>query len=183
MRQTLTGLTVSIDGGAPQKCELTRWQDVEYVRWARAVKPDLLWSTTDDAGHRHAYAPDGTLPTLRIELVRVDCTGGCGDDYCEGYDAIEYHCTVCGQVVEPGTVPDIEVRTTGVPITGPVDWSLRAWAAAPLNVAVPVVIDGGDGHTWTGRAMAVGVERTHDGDMIMEMVSASPLTDAAKPAR
>lgn len=35
---------------------------------------------------------------------------------CEGYDVTLWHCRACGEQVEPGTIPDRQAMTTGVPV-------------------------------------------------------------------
>ncbi|HEY9473936.1 MAG TPA: hypothetical protein VIS06_08800, partial [Mycobacteriales bacterium] len=91
-------------------------------RMLNATKPDLAWTHRDNLGHFHAYSKGGELPTLRTELVHVPCDDGC----CEGYSIPEYHCRICGEVVDPPVVPDREAMQRGVPMAQPVRWTVEA---------------------------------------------------------
>lgn len=113
---TLTATAV-INNGHAWPCEVEIEQDVDYVRSISATKPDPRWEFIDDAGHFHAFAEDGELPTLNSERVEMPCDGSCGG-VCEGegYTVLRWTCRICGQEVEPGYVPDYEAQTVGTPI-------------------------------------------------------------------
>jgi hypothetical protein len=77
---------------------------VEQVETTGASKKDLSWQFTDTAGHYHAWADDGSLPTLvrRDEYVTDPDEG---DDF--GYTAIHLHCRICDEEVQPHWVPSL----------------------------------------------------------------------------
>lgn len=111
---------VVIDGNGPYRCEVEIRQEVEMVRSDLAAKPDAQWEHTDSRGHFHAFAADGTLPTVRKDFEHVPCDGACGfESGCEGYDRPIYECLICSERVEPRYVPDHAARTVGVPVEGP----------------------------------------------------------------
>lgn len=90
----------------------------ERARMESAVKPDQAWSYIDAAVHEHTWL-GRTLPTLERRSRHIPCDGSCGG-VCEGegYYVPEYVCPRCGEVVEPGHVPDWQARGEGLPITG-----------------------------------------------------------------
>lgn len=109
-------VTIVIDNGEPMQGEYNascEWIDVTSDR---AVRPDPSWSFVDGRGHYHAWAQPAdssrNLPTLKAESVEMPCDGSCGG-VCggEGYVRTEYHCGLCGEVVEPRTVPDRGTKT------------------------------------------------------------------------
>lgn len=99
---TLRG-PVLVDGRASYG-EITIFTQMIEMRFAFATEPDLRWSDTDPSGHFHAYAHDGSLPTLDTIREHVDCNG-CGDEDCDGYDVVTYVCSICRAPVEPKTKP------------------------------------------------------------------------------
>jgi len=113
----------SINGRAPVRGQLEVEQHVERVRSERATKPDPSWEFTDEAGHWHAFASEGELPTLTGTPVDVPCDGSCGG-LCggEGCRIVRYNCRGCGQEVQPEYVPDWEARTRGVQVFGLKEW-------------------------------------------------------------
>lgn len=122
--QMTTPVTVSIGGGEFIGARLTVITPVEYVRVRDAVRPDLTWSETDDAGHVHRFAPAGTdIPTAVGRSRPVPCDGSCGG-VCggEGYAVTVWHCRECDAVINPRWLPDELAREVGVPIVGPRDW-------------------------------------------------------------
>ncbi|ETK36105.1 hypothetical protein [Microbispora sp. ATCC PTA-5024] len=129
---TLTAMA-AVNNGREWPCEIEIQQDVEYVRSERATKPDPGWEFIDAAGHFHAFAEGGELPTLNSERVEMPCDGSCGG-VCEGegYTVLRHTCRICGQEVEPGYVPDYEARTVGEPIF------LRKMATVTITSAEPV---------------------------------------------
>lgn len=120
MSSVMAGATeVVIDGHGPYECEIEVTQQVEMVRSYTAIKPDVGWEHTDSRGHFHAFAADGSLPTLREVRVHVFCDGSCGfESGCEGYDRAYYERLICGERVKPVFEPDHAARTLGVPVPG-----------------------------------------------------------------
>lgn len=163
---------VSINGGEPVAAQLRITQERIDVS-TNLPKPDPRWSFTDAAGHFHAYTEEETTPTLIVRMVHMPCDGSCGgvcDD--EGYDATHYHCRICDEEIEPGTIPGPHYDTMPglmsweiaamVPLNGRAGVSVRfeptAGAFEYFGVALPgeVTIQGGsDGIT--GRTMLHGV--------------------------
>jgi hypothetical protein len=95
--------------------------------------PDMQWFALDKAGHFHAFADDGTLPTLDEEQVVVPCDGtSCGNwaDECEGTTKTVYRCKICKKKVKPQWTTSVDTfrktapgrRTTEIEfkVTGPV---------------------------------------------------------------
>lgn len=83
--------------------------------------PDLSWTFQDANGHFHAFDKGGDLPTLNAVPRHVDCDGSCGG-ICqgEGYNVIDYTCVLCGEVVEPGSLPGPHSET----LPTPVEWDV-----------------------------------------------------------
>jgi hypothetical protein len=108
---TLHAVTVRLDDREPVRGELMVSREVETIYSERATKPDSAWEYTDPFGHWHAYADDGSLPTLDAKQEHVDCDGTCGG-LCEGegYKVTRYYCRICSAPVEPARVPDHEPR-------------------------------------------------------------------------
>lgn len=114
--------TLTLDGHPPMPVAEFEMEPppVTYVRSEGAAKPSTLWRHTDEHGHEHRWV-DGELPTLTATTRHVECDGSCGG-VCEGegYDVTVWHCSACGDEVEPGRVPDYAARNVGTPIvTGP----------------------------------------------------------------
>jgi hypothetical protein len=111
-------MTVSINGGQPLACSVRFEQDMIDVSSLTASKPDPAWQMVDAAGHYHAWAKGGQLPTLTIVEVPEPCEE-CDDDEddepCEGHTRTEYQCRLCHQVIEPRTVPDEAARNRRIP--------------------------------------------------------------------
>ena len=58
--------------------------------------PDLRWKFTDEAGHRHVYGQDKSLPSLKAVTERVTVHG-------DSWEEIDhYECIACGEEVTPG---------------------------------------------------------------------------------
>ena len=108
---------------------------------ARKVSPDMVWEYVDCAGHWHAYDKDGKHPTLDARSEHVECNGGCGDDVCEGYDIPVYHCSICGEEIEPAVV--VESPGPVEYVTGRMTWTVqvRQFVSEP-RVSVRVLFDG-----------------------------------------
>jgi hypothetical protein len=60
---------------------------------------DLDWSYTDRDGHWHAFADDGSHPTLDKNTRRVPTGPDPDEDF---YTETWYACSICGQTVKPG---------------------------------------------------------------------------------
>lgn len=147
--------TVSIDGGPSLPAEVTvHSAPVEWVRSEHAVKPDPGWRVVDGHGHEHRWAltdrkerwrPEA-LPTLQAVPTPIPCDGACGDPGCEGYTVTRHVCRECGELVEPGTVPDRQMRDVGEPIrVGP------ATADVVIEAAQVGRVDAATDRMWAGR--------------------------------
>jgi hypothetical protein len=171
--------TVVIDGDGPYECEVEITQRVEMVRSWGATKPDPRWEHTDSHGHFHTFAEDGSLPTLRTEIVEMPCDGSC-DDVCggEGYTITRYRCKICGDEVEPGYVPDYQARESGTPIMGPKDATVTIHSDRVFEertVSVHVTANGDEwigigeihntGATWSG-----GEAPTHTAEVFAQFL-------------
>lgn len=165
----------SIDGGPFLSAQLTVDQEITLVRSSTAVKPDHAWSETDPAGHVHRFADGSDKVPSALKLSRpVPCDGSCGGA-CEGEGASVpvWTCFQCGANVTPRFVPDYNARTFGVPVRGPMQWTLTLEEfstrplvpATPGSYRLPVVIrlPNGDEHkgpfvveseSWTGELTA-----------------------------
>jgi hypothetical protein len=100
----MSGLAFWIDGKGPYQGSISFEQDWIDVSTMTESRPDPGWIFTDAAGHFHAFAEDGDLPTLKSVTINVPCAGGCGeveDGDCGGYDDSEYRCRLCAEVVTP----------------------------------------------------------------------------------
>lgn len=109
---------------------LTVEQERIFVGSDRATKPDPSWEFVDKAGHWHAFAMDGELPTLERYEKRVPHDGSCGG-VCEGEGTVEvrYRCRACGKRVRPAWVPDEAARTATMP--GRQSWSVTIKGVDP----------------------------------------------------
>lgn len=131
-----SGVMVTVNNGEPIPGYLIIDQGYETVWSATATKPDPDWTFIDDAGHFHAYAADGKLPTLRGEQRHVSCDGSCGglcDD--EGYSETEWHCLICGVPVIPRRVPDSQSRRIPTLTT----WTVELRTERPIECG-PVTV-------------------------------------------
>lgn len=173
---TTTGWTVAVQGGEPVPAEVTVTQEVEYVRSYSAVLPDPKWRYTDSHGHEHRWAQTGrnrgsdALPSLVASERHVPCDGSCGG-VCggEGYHITVYHCTGCGDEVEPEFVPDYEARSHGIPFKGMRSMSaeLSGWPFQGKSVAhnrwFPAVMVDPQGDEVRARVMVT--EYRYEGNM------------------
>jgi hypothetical protein len=109
-------MTVSVNSGPPMPCTVRLEQDWIDVSSGIATKPDPTWQMVDVAGHYHAWAKDGGLPTLKASDIAMPCDGSCnGACGGEGYTHIEYRCRICDQVIQPCSVPDEAARNRKIP--------------------------------------------------------------------
>lgn len=99
--RTAVGM-VRINDGEPVAAQLEMTRETQVVR-SRLPRKDPSWSSTDAAGHFHAYDDSGATPTLRAETVPMPCDGSCGG-VCggEGYTATRWTCRICGEETTPG---------------------------------------------------------------------------------
>lgn len=130
-------MRVWIDGAGPFPGRLDIDHEVRTERFGQLSEPDLDWEFTDAAGHFHAYAAEGGLPTLDRTSRHVECEGGCGlGDSCEGYDVWVYHCRICGEEIEPGLITRYDVTKTYPGLTS---WGVQVHGADhPSNDIVSV---------------------------------------------
>lgn len=96
------GATARINNEGPFPAELTVERNVERIPTLGRTVPDLAWSHVDKHGHYHAYAADGSLPTLDATRKHMPCIG-CEDRACEGGYRTVYRCGLCKRKVKPGT--------------------------------------------------------------------------------
>lgn len=135
--------TVSIDGSEPYRCEATIEQDMISVRSEYATKPDPAWGITDEQGHFHSFIAGGKLPTLRTE--QVPCDGACGDP---SHTVTKYSCLLCGQEIEPRSIPDTYARSAGATVPGRKSATVEVYSDRPIGergaeVSVRVLADDG----------------------------------------
>lgn len=176
-------VTVSLDGGPALPAEVTlHGPEVVWARSEFAVMPDPSWRHVDGYGHEHRWAltsredrhrPEA-LPTLRAVPTWIPCDGECGDPGCEGYTVTRHFCRECGELVEPHTIPDRQMREVGEPIrTGPATADVVIeGVAVPMGELLtervqagrfPVVIRRGD-RQLTGEGSLDVTSWTRDGD-------------------
>jgi hypothetical protein len=97
-----------IDGGLEIR------SSTEYMRTEWQRLPVVDWRATDSNGHVHEYVRDAEgvprLPSLERRYRMAACTGGCGDEDCEGMSVEEWFCRTCGEQVEPGFTVDHDVQ-------------------------------------------------------------------------
>lgn len=127
MNSQITGM-VSINNETPTAGMLTIETEMVDVTLARKTSPDPNWTYVDSAGHYHALASDGTLPTLTATTEHRECGGACGADECEGYDVTVYECAICGAEVEPGRITTYPAGREFMP--GRTSWTVQV----PRNV-------------------------------------------------
>lgn len=121
-------VTVSFDGGEQYPCEIALERGLIDVSVSGATKPDPNWTHVDGQGHFHAFADDGSLPTLRRDTLRHDCDMAGDDDHdldCEGYDTYVSRCLICAAEVQPQQVADYSDRR----IPGPTTVTIVAYGA------------------------------------------------------
>jgi hypothetical protein len=117
----------AINGGEPVAAQLRITQERIDIS-TQGPKRDPNWTFTDTAGHFHARAEDGELPTLTARREHLPCDGSCGG-VCggEGYEITVHSCRICGEEIQPGTIPGPHYET----MPGMVDWDLVV--QQPLN--------------------------------------------------
>lgn len=163
-------MQVTINNGAPTPGRLDIRTEVVEIRSLTSTKPDLNWTHIDAAGHFHAYAHDGALPTLARSVRRVACNGECGDSGCEGYETVEYGCLICNAEVIPERIADEPTKS----IPGPVSWEVLVEQYVDLGqeVSIRVVTDNG---TYFGVAAPVSLEAEHGRPPVTKLTGVSAL--------
>lgn len=166
-------MQVTINNGAPAPGRLDIRTEAIEIRSLASTKPDLGWTHIDAAGHFHAYARDGKLPTLARSLRRVACNGECGDSGCEGYETVEYECLICNAEVIPERIADESTKS----IPGPVSWEVlvEQYVEGGQQVSVRVVTANG---TYFGVATPVSFEVEHGQPVVTKLVGVSALGQA-----
>lgn len=124
------GCRVVIDNAPPVPGELMIIREMIDVSVAVAVKPDMEWSHVDSEGHWHAFADDGTLPTL------MRAPGAA--EWAEPSEA--WSCIICVDEVEPSYVSAPALGQEWIP--GP-----RTWRVTVSEVPMSRVPRIGDHHT------------------------------------
>lgn len=94
-------------------------QEMIYIGPSTSKTPDLDWTYTDHDGHWHAFADDGSHPTLDEHKRRVPLDATDNDDY-----MIEtwYACKLCGQTIKPS----YKTKYNDDHIPGMKSWSVTA---------------------------------------------------------
>jgi hypothetical protein len=174
--RTMARLMVYLNNGDAMPGELEQHQDVETIRSMGAI-PDPKWEVTDSNGHYHARDTSAdSYPTLESSIRQVECDGSC-DGTCdgEGWTETIYHCAICAEEIQPGTIGG--PHTIHVP--GLKSWEVTAYGARPLDEKVTVRIQTAD-TTLFGVAMPVSFESDSSGMTCTKLVGVSPL-GARKP--
>lgn len=91
-------------------------EQIDITMGRDTYKLDPKWTHVDKAGHFHAVAGDGKLPTLEAYAKTSPCGGECGDSGCLGVTETRHRCRICGKRVKPGRVID---QVGGVPRSMP----------------------------------------------------------------
>lgn len=165
----IDGVLVAADGLRLPLSDLTVQEDVEYdeIRpGPSAVRPNMRWVFTDDAGHEHRWADANDWQNITLAVVRSvheSCDGSCGDPGCEGWDTKAWSCSECGVEVVPGWSPDTKIHLVRRSVTtsvGRVDVGPLLLARRGDGIiALPSEVDAVD---------AVAIEYT-DGDDLYRM--------------
>lgn len=176
--RTMTRLAFVINDGDPIPGELEQHQDVETVRSMGAL-PDPAWEFTDSNGHFHARDTEAdSYPTLDARTRHVDCDGSCnGTCDGEGWTETSYHCVICDEEIEPGTIGG--PHTIHMP--GLRSWTVKVYGRVPLDEKVSVRIQA-EHVTMFGVALPVSAEGSSSGVEYTTLVGTSPLgTRKRKP--
>jgi hypothetical protein len=114
---------IRVNGGERLSAALTIEQDVRQ-EWTGLPKSDPAWTFTDSNGHFHAYDLDGDTshyPTLRAKTEVRACDNSDHDHECDGVHITHWHCQICDEEVEPGSIPGPHSFL----IEGPKDWRIE----------------------------------------------------------
>jgi hypothetical protein len=143
------------------------------VIWSSGARPDPRWQATDSNGHFHARAKDETYPTLKTRSEHAPCDGSCGG-VCqgEGYTVTHYDCAICGEEVEPGSIPG----PYSVVVPGLASWSVTVTSTEPVGgMSEQVSVRFEDGDTLRfGVAMVASIS-SDMGEWKTELVGVGPL--------
>lgn len=99
-------MRASLNGSPFLDAALSQERHVDTVQSASAFKPDPSWHVVDANGHYHAWAANGTLPTLRVQYLE-DTTHSYEDEG-EAPSRPHYYCHICSEEIDPVYVPDTE---------------------------------------------------------------------------
>ena len=155
-RTAIQTTEIRVDNGPLVPGELAI--DVEQIDVTMSIKtePDMAWEHIDRHGHFHAYAEDGTLPTLEartrvVEPALEDPDDDFDiDDYDEDYDQTYYVCAICDEEIEPKVIVTRPVGREFVP--GLMSWTVEVGVPLRLGDRVSVVVTSG-GSTCFGVGM------------------------------
>lgn len=152
----------SINGAEPVAAQLKVTQERIDIS-TRGPKPDPRWSYTDTAGHFHARAEDGELPTLLARREQLPCDGSCGG-VCggEGYEITIHSCRICGEEIAPGMIPGPHYGT----MPGMIDWELVVQKPLNRQGEVSVVFRNSDSSEHLGVAVVGDVYMESFGDRV-----------------
>lgn len=103
-------------------------QEMIYVGPSESKVPDLDWTYTDRKGHWHAFADDGSHPTM-IENQQKVSTGLDPDDF---YTIGSYACRICNQTI----APNFKTKTNDDYVPGMTSWRVEALMT---KLPIPVV--------------------------------------------
>lgn len=145
------------------------------VQWADSMlpAPDPKWTHIDSNGHFHARGDDQTMPTLENRPEHVPCDGSCGTlGGCEGYSESHWHCRICGEECEPGTIPGPH----RVKIGETKQWTVEIYGSAPEQGTCTVRVVTKDG-TRFGLAVVADVQVSAD-EVTARLAGTSALTKA-----
>lgn len=143
-------------------------QETIYVGPSTSKTPDLDWTYTDRDGHWHAFADDGSHPTLDEHSRRVPF--GATDDY-----RIEswYACKICGQTI----TPCFKTKYNDDHIPGTKSWRVEA---SMTKLPIPIVGDSMVIRLVAGDTVAFGIAAVikvdyEPGSASVSMAGAGPL--------
>lgn len=135
---------ISVNGGERLPAALTIEQDVRQ-EWTGLPKPDPAWTFTDSNGHFHAYdLEDDTnrYPTLQAKTEVLPCDNSDHDYECDGVHVTHWHCQICDEEVEPGSIPGPHPFL----IEGPKDWRIEVdGRVEPAREKIAIQFSSADG--------------------------------------
>lgn len=156
MTEHMITALIRIDGETPARMgNLEVVQESVGVTSLTASKPNLAWTFRDAAGHFHAFAKDGSLPTLATSSIHdPGCIGNCEDLDYEFQCGVRhpYVCRVCGEEIKPERTPDPGPHY----MPGRKSWSVLVYGV-DLEFGQEVSITAED--SATGRVWAFGVAK------------------------
>ena len=152
MRTAIHTANAYIDGTGVERVELRIDTERIDVSSDRATKPDPQWTFSDAAGHFHAWASDGKLPTL--EPYQVPCDGMCRDPE---HTITVYRCRICKASVEPAVVSDAGPRS----MAGRTSYSVTVFGGQLRDIGDEVSV-----RIVTGHREVFGVGRIAGGEYV-----------------